>query len=173
MSATKAGMSRNTARKYLRQKDVTEQRRVPHTWRTRQDPLALIWPQAEAMLRQAPELEAKALFEHLAASHPETIQPGLLRTFQRRVKAWRHQEGPDKEVFSGHNVGAQAFPCRVAVFELAADVGSTAVETALEHLLGTARASVNAAEVKALIDDCPPLKQEWRQRGPLPVNLAE
>lgn len=99
MSAMKAGMSRNTARKYLRQKYVTEQRRTPHTWRTRQDPLALIWPQAEAMLRQAPELEAKALFEHLAASHPETIQLGLLRTFQRRVKAWRHKEGPDKEVF--------------------------------------------------------------------------
>ena len=32
MSAMKSGMSRNTARKYLRQNDVTEQRREPHTW---------------------------------------------------------------------------------------------------------------------------------------------
>jgi hypothetical protein len=31
----KAGMSRNTARKYLRQNEVMEQRQVPHTWRTR------------------------------------------------------------------------------------------------------------------------------------------
>lgn len=99
MSAMKAGMSRNTARKYLRQNDVMEQRGAPHTWRTREDPLAAIWPQAEEMLRAAPELEAKALFEHLAEGRGEEIRPGLLRTFQRRVKAWRLKEGPDKEVF--------------------------------------------------------------------------
>lgn len=99
MSAMKSGMSRNTARKHLRQNDPTEQRRVPHTWKTREDPLAAIWPQAELMLRQAPELEAKALFEHLAASRQDEIKPGLLRTFQRRVKAWRLKEGPEKEVF--------------------------------------------------------------------------
>jgi transposase len=95
----KSGMSRNTARKHLRQNDPTEQRRAPHTWRTREDPLAAIWPQAEEMLRQAPELEAKALFEHLSAGRQEEIGPGLLRTFQRRVKAWRLKEGPEKEVF--------------------------------------------------------------------------
>lgn len=99
MSAMKSGMSRNTARKYLRQNDVTEQRQVPHTWRTREDPLAMLWPQAEAMLRQAPELEAKALFEHLAAGRQDEVKPGLLRTFQRRVKTWRLKEGPEKEVF--------------------------------------------------------------------------
>ena len=99
MSAMKSGMSRNTARKYLRQNDVTEQRREPHTWRTREDPLVVLWPQAEEMLRQAPELEAKALFKHLAARQPEPLKPGLLRTFQRRVKAWRLQEGSEKEVF--------------------------------------------------------------------------
>ncbi len=99
MSAMKAGMSRNTARKYLRQNDVMEQRPAPHTWRTRKDPLEAVWPQAEAMLREAPELEAKALFEHLAQSREGGLGPGLLRTFQRRVKAWRLKEGPDKEVF--------------------------------------------------------------------------
>lgn len=99
MSAMKSGMSRNTARKYLRQNDVTQQQRVPHTWRTREDPLEVIWPQAEEMLRQAPELEAKALFEHLAAGRQDEVKPGLLRTFQRRVKAWRLKEGPAKEVF--------------------------------------------------------------------------
>jgi transposase len=99
MSAIKAGMSRTTARNYLRQDDVMEQRRVPHTWRTREDPLEAIWPQALGMLRQAPELEAKALFEHLAQSHPGGVKDGLLRTFQRRVRSWRLVEGPEKEVF--------------------------------------------------------------------------
>jgi hypothetical protein len=61
MSAMKAGMSRNTARKYLRQNEVIEQRQVPHTWRTRQDPLEAVWEQALTMLRDALELEAKVL----------------------------------------------------------------------------------------------------------------
>jgi hypothetical protein len=108
MSAMKSGMSRNTARKHLRQNDPTEQRRAPHTWRTREDPLAAIWPQAEEMLRQAPELEAKALFEHLAASRRDEIKPGLLHTFQRRVKAWRLKEGPEKEMFFTHLEGVLA-----------------------------------------------------------------
>lgn len=99
MSAMKAGMSRKTGGKYLRQDDVMEQRQAPHTWRTRADPLEAVWPQALAMLRQAPELEAKALFEHLAQSHAGGIKPGLLRTFQRRVQSWRLAEGPEKEVF--------------------------------------------------------------------------
>jgi len=99
MSAMKAGMSRKTAGKYLRQDNVMEQRQVPHTWRTRKDPLEGIWPQALAMLREAPELEAKALFEHLAEGRGDEVKPGLLRTFQRRVRSWRLAEGPEKEVF--------------------------------------------------------------------------
>ena len=99
MSAMKAGMSRNTARKYLRQEDVMEQRREPRGWRTRADPLEGVWARALEMLRAAPELEAKALFEHLGATHPGGLEGGLLRTFQRRVKAWRLAEGPEREVF--------------------------------------------------------------------------
>ena len=77
MSAIKAGMSRNTARKYLRQNDVMEQQQAPHTWRTRKDPLEALWPRALAMLREAPELEAKALFEHLGGEGAgEAFTPG-------------------------------------------------------------------------------------------------
>ena len=99
MSAIKAGMSRTTARNYLRQDDVMEQRQAPHTWRTREDPLEGVWPRALDMLREAPELEAKGLFEYLAQSHPGGIKDKLLRTFQRRVRGWRLAEGPEKEVF--------------------------------------------------------------------------
>jgi len=95
----KAGMSRKTAGKYLSQDNVLEQRRVPHTWRTREDPLAEIWEKAEAMLRQAPELEAKALFEHLMPGGAGAVAEKHLRTFQRRVRKWRLAEGPEKEVF--------------------------------------------------------------------------
>ncbi len=109
MCAMKAGMNRKTAGKYLSQDNVLEQRRVPHTWKTRKDPLEAIWPKALSMLQDAPELEAKALFEYLvpaavAGGPPGKDAPGgleekHLRTFQRRVKDWRLANGPGKEVF--------------------------------------------------------------------------
>jgi hypothetical protein len=55
------------------------------------------------MLYEAPELEAKALFEHLAQSLGEEFESGLLWTFQRRVRQWRLAEGPEKEVAFTHN----------------------------------------------------------------------
>jgi len=90
----KAVISRKTGNKYLQQDNVLEQRRVPHTLRTRADPLKAVWPRALVMLRQAPELVAMALFEHLAQNHAGGIKPGLLRTFQRRVLSWRLEVGP-------------------------------------------------------------------------------
>lgn len=100
MCAMKAGMNRKTAGKYLSQDKVLEQRRVPHTWKTRKDPLAEIWPKAQEMLGDAPELEAKALFEHLMAGVPPAkVEEKQLRTFQRRVRDWRLENGPGKEVF--------------------------------------------------------------------------
>ncbi|MBU1367195.1 MAG: IS21 family transposase, partial [Candidatus Omnitrophica bacterium] len=47
----------------------------------------------------APELEAKALFEYLLLAKPGRYEPGQVRTFQRRVKQWRATEGPAKVVF--------------------------------------------------------------------------
>ena len=98
-SAMKADMSRPTAHKYLKAGQPPTELQVKHTWRTRDDPLAEIWPQAEAMLAEAADLEAKALFEHLGERSPWAAQEKHLRTFQRRVKLWRLQHGPDKEVF--------------------------------------------------------------------------
>jgi hypothetical protein len=95
-SAAKAGMSRNSASKYL--KDPEPQCPAHRDWRTRPDPLAAIWPEAEAMLGEAAELEARALHEHLAGKHPG-LGLGSLRSFQRRVRGWKLEHGPDKEVF--------------------------------------------------------------------------
>lgn len=95
----KAAMSRPTARKYLEAQQPPAVLQVRHSWRTRPDPLAGIWSRAEAMLGEASDLEAKALFEHLCQETPGVLKESHLRTFQRRVKLWRLQHGPDKEVF--------------------------------------------------------------------------
>lgn len=98
VSALKAGVDRKTARKYLNNSQSPKEQRQPHNWRTRPDPLEAIWPQAEAILAKAPELEAKALFEFLLQSPESVLKEGHLRTFQRRVQQWRATQGPDQEV---------------------------------------------------------------------------
>jgi hypothetical protein len=99
ISALRAGMTRKTGRKYLRGGKMPDEVKVEHNWRTRKDPFAQDWPEAKAMLEDAPELEAKALFDWLCERHPDNYQEGQLRTFQRRIREWRALEGPDKEVF--------------------------------------------------------------------------
>lgn len=95
----KADVSRPTARKYLEAGEIPEELQAKRSWRTRPDPLAKIWPKAEQMLVEEPGLEAKVLFEYLWTEAPWEVGERHLRTFQRRVKQWRLQHGPDKEVF--------------------------------------------------------------------------
>jgi hypothetical protein len=98
-SGLKANMGRNTASKYIRAGKLPSELNKPHTWRTRLDPFSDHWPEVEQRLRDAPELEAKLLFEDLCGRHPDLYEEGQLRTFQRRVKQWRAEAGPDREVF--------------------------------------------------------------------------
>ena len=97
-AARKADMDRKTAAKYIKASKLPSQMKKPRSWRTRADPFAEDWAEAEGMLEAAPELEAKTLFEYLMASTGR-YHPGQLRTFQRRVRRWRARHGPDKEVY--------------------------------------------------------------------------
>ena len=100
VAALRAGMHRDTASKYLKARKLPSERKKPRDWRTRVDPFQEDWPVVEELLVDAPELEAKALFEWLSEhKRPGTYQEGQLRTFQRRVKRWLATEGPPKEVF--------------------------------------------------------------------------
>src|SRR5690606_29044161 len=69
------------------------------SYRTRADPFAKDWAYVRGLLKDAPELEAKTIFEHLEGRHPDVYESGQLRTLQRRLRRWRAQEGPPKEVF--------------------------------------------------------------------------
>ena len=96
-AAMKAGMHRETATKYLHAGEgpQPEKRRG----RRRPDPLTTIWAAAERVPGDAPEVEAKALFEHVLAGTDAPQAQRALRTFQRRVLGWRRRHGPPKEVF--------------------------------------------------------------------------
>ena len=90
-AALRAGLSPNTARKYLRVGRLPSELTAPRTWRTREDPFAADWAELRARLVDAPELEATTLFEDLLRRNPDGYAPGQLRTLQRRVKRWRRR----------------------------------------------------------------------------------
>ncbi len=99
VSAARSGVSERSGRaieKGQRMDPRTKQR----TWRTRADPFADVWSsELKPMLHQSPSLSALTLLEHLQSKHGVVAFPdNLLRTLQRRVKLWCHQEGPACEV---------------------------------------------------------------------------
>lgn len=109
-AAMKAGMNRNTASSYLKSGSLPSKTPIDRPWRTRADPFEADWPQMEQMLEDAPELEAKLLFEHFQGLFPDRYDESQVRTFQRRVKTWRAKKGPDKEIFfpQAHRAGEAA-----------------------------------------------------------------
>jgi hypothetical protein len=99
VSALKADVHPQTAQKYIAAGQTPAELQKPHTWRTRPDPLEQVWPKVAAMLGDAPELEAKTLFEHFLSAPDSGLDETHLRTFFRRVRQWRAIEGPEREVF--------------------------------------------------------------------------
>lgn len=103
VAAMRAGMDRKTARKYAKVGRVPSELKQARAWRTREDPFAGDWAGITGMLEVAPELESKTIFEFLESERPGGYDEGQLRTLQRRIRAWRAQQGPDKEVFFAQN----------------------------------------------------------------------
>jgi hypothetical protein len=99
LSAAQGGVDEKTARKYRDLGCFPSQCRADHTWRTRADPFEAVWAEIEALVRDAPGLEAKTVFEELQRRHLGRFADGQLRTLQRRLRVWRATEGPAKEVY--------------------------------------------------------------------------
>ena len=133
VAAMRAGMHRNTGSKYLKRGKLPSELKPPREWRTRPDPFAEDWPEIASRLEAAPELEAKTLFEDLCERRPGRYQLGQLRTLQRRVKQWRAQYGPDKEVFFAqeHRPGEAL----QTDFTCANELGITLAGESFPHLL--------------------------------------
>lgn len=98
-AAMKAGLDHKTARKYIQAGKMPSEMPIQREWRTRPDPFEVDWLDVAKRLKDAPELDAKTLFEWLLEKKPDRYDPGQLRTFQRRVRDWRALHGPSKEVF--------------------------------------------------------------------------
>ena len=76
VSADKAGMDRETARKYRKLGKLPSELRMDHKWRTRADPFAEVWPWVAEQLSVNPGLEAKTLLEALQRAEPGRFADG-------------------------------------------------------------------------------------------------
>lgn len=131
VAAAKAGISERTARRIDAGQQVGGGK--PRHWRTRQDPFAEVWEEVAGELRKEPELQALTLLEWLQGRYPGAYPDHLLRTLQRRVKAWRAEHGPDKEVmFPQHHEPGQR---GLSDFTVLKDVTVTVRGDVLDHRL--------------------------------------
>lgn len=97
IAAAKAGFSPATAYRLEADQRLPSERKGPRG-RRRPDPLAGIWEsEILPMISAAPGLRPIAVFEELQRRHPE-LRPGIRRTLERRIRAWRALHGPDQEV---------------------------------------------------------------------------
>lgn len=98
-AAAKVGVSVRSARR-IEQMTTLPSQRGARRWRTRADPLAEVWEtELVPLLRRRPGLTAVTLLEELERRYPGRFQARVLRTLQRRVRAWRALEGEEREVF--------------------------------------------------------------------------
>ena len=138
LAALRSGMDRGTAQKYLAAGELpSAMSAMDRSYLTREDPFVRDWAWVEALLVDAPELEAKALFEHLQATWPGRYEPGQLRTLQRRVSRWRAQHGAAREVFfvQEHRPGEAAQTDFTSTMELGITIGGEALAHLLCHFV--------------------------------------
>jgi hypothetical protein len=98
IAAAKTGISVRSARRIEKTTGLPSQRGA-RSWRTRTDPLAGVWDEEVVpLLESQPGLLGTTLFEELQRRHPERFDPGVVRTLQRRVRAWRAVHGGEPRV---------------------------------------------------------------------------
>lgn len=134
LAAIRAGMDRKTARRWRDAERLPSETRKPRTWRTRKDPFEEDWPTLEGILEAAPELDATTLFEWLNEQHVGRYKPGQLRTLQRRVRKWKAEHGPPREVFfpQAHRPGEAAQTDFTRAKSLVVTIGGEP----FDHLIG-------------------------------------
>jgi len=98
-AAAKAGMDEKTARKYRGMGRPPSQCKKPHTWRTRVNIFAGVWPEIEQFLKQDQSVEAVTIMGHLCRTYGGRFKPTQVRTLQRHMKQWRASAGAPREVF--------------------------------------------------------------------------
>ena len=132
LAAAKASMSTSTGYRIERDPRLPSHKQMPRG-RRRSDPLAGIFDEKVIpMLIAEPGLRAVAIYRELMRRHP-ALDPGVRRTLERRIRAWRAVHGPEQEVIfrQQHQPGRMG----LSDFTDMGDAGITIARVPLEHRL--------------------------------------
>lgn len=134
VAAAKAGISMASAYRINADPSLPSQRKKPRE-RRRPDPLAEMFEtEIVPLLEAAPGLRAVAIFEELRRRHPD-LDPGVRRTLERRIRAWRARFGPDQEVIfrQVHEPGRLGLSDFTDMGDLAVTVAGAPLDHRLYH----------------------------------------
>lgn len=96
-AAAKAGMSRATGYRIAQDARLPSEKNGTRA-RRRPDPLAELFDvEVVPLLRAAPALRPVAIYDELLRRHP-ALHPGVRRTLERRIRAWRAMHGEERDV---------------------------------------------------------------------------
>jgi transposase InsO family protein len=132
IAGAKAGFSTAAAYRFEKDLRLPTQKKAPRQ-RRRADPFADVWDnEVVPMLKAAPGLRPVAVFEELCRRHP-ALGAGTRRTLERRIRAWRAVNGPDREVIfrQEHPPGRMG----LSDFTDVNDLGVTIAGELLDHRL--------------------------------------
>lgn len=97
LAAAKADISRSTGYRIAQDPRLPSQKALPRE-RRRPDPLEHIFgAEVVPLLKEAPGLRPVAIYDEMLRRHPE-LSPGIRRTLERRIRAWRALHGAEQEV---------------------------------------------------------------------------
>jgi hypothetical protein len=132
VAAARAGFSAATGYRLATDPRLPSQHKAPRG-RRRPDPLVDIFDsEVVPLLKAAPGLRSIAIYEEMRRRHPD-LDPGVRRTMERRIRAWRALHGEEQEVIfrQVHEPGRMA----LSDFTDMADLGVTVAGVLLDHRL--------------------------------------
>ena len=131
-AAAKAGMSRASGYRISQDPRLPSQKAQPRE-RRRPGPLERIFDtEVVPLLQSAPGIRPVAIYEEMLRCHPD-LSPGIRRTLERRIRAWRAEHGEDQEVIfrQVHEPGRLG----LSDFTDMGAIGVTIAGQPLDHLL--------------------------------------
>jgi len=134
VAAAKAGISQATGYRLQTHPILPSQKKTPRN-RRRPDPLGDIFEtEVVALLQSSPGLRPVAVFEELLRRYPD-LGPGIRRTLERRIRAWRAEHGPEQEVIfrQTHEPGRMGLSDFTAMGKLGVTVSGEPLDHRLYH----------------------------------------
>lgn len=135
IAATKAGISERSARRIEKDPRLPSQKKRERHWRTRADPLELVWPRVEELLK-IEGIISVTIFETVQDEFGEEAVPdSVRRTLERRISRWRALNGGEKEIFfpQRHEIGRQGLSDFTVCDELRVTIAGERFDHRLFH----------------------------------------